>query len=267
MEPVALQRTELGIFMMFARRAGAKPSDSERRALYAAFFLSYAILCLDFHTGLSRDPMFLSLNIPGTVSSTLQIVVAVAFVGCSAYGLAPIVGEAGWRGVVPSLTLFSTQFAWFLFPTVLTLGEGLRVPQSRYSTGVLALMHSAQYLWITSYYARREASADGRQNWRSWTYFALLVAGGIALFVPGPWIASHVFPFDFNRSFLIFTTLVNIHHFILDGAIWKLRDGRIAILLLNSQARTTEAAKQAGSRLSAGLRWLMDRVPGHMLCA
>ena len=201
--------------------------------------------------------MFLSLNIPGTVSSTLLIVFAVAFVGCSAYGLAPIVGEAGWRGVVPSLTLFSTQFVWFLFPTVLTLGEGLRVPQSRYSTGVLALMHLAQYLWITSYYARREASADGRQNWRSWTYFALLVAGGIALFVPGPWIASHVFHFDFNRSFLIFTALVNIHHFILDGAIWKLRDGRIAILLLNSQARTTEAAKQAGSRLSAGLRWLI----------
>jgi hypothetical protein len=51
MEPVALQRTELGIFMMFARRAGAKPSDSERRALYAAFFLSYAILCLIFTPG------------------------------------------------------------------------------------------------------------------------------------------------------------------------------------------------------------------------
>jgi tetratricopeptide (TPR) repeat protein len=246
-----------GIFMMFARRAGAKPSNLERRTLHAAFLLSYAILFLNFHTGPSTDPLFLSLNIPGVVSSQLQIVLAIAFVACSAFGLARLVGQAGWRGMVPSLTLFSTQFVWFLLPTVLSLGEGFRVPQSRYSTGVLAVMHSAQYLWITSYYARREANAEGRQDWRPWAYFAVLIAGGIALFIPGPWITSHVFHFDFTRSFLIFTALVNIHHFILDGAIWKLRDGRIANLLLNSQARFSDAASDAGSTLSASLRWLV----------
>jgi tetratricopeptide (TPR) repeat protein len=246
-----------GIFMMFARRADAKPTNLERRALYAAFLLSYAILFLNFHTGPSSDPLFLSLNISGIVSSQLQIALAIAFVACSAYGLAHIVGQAGWRGMVPSLTLFSTQFVWFLLPTVLSLGEGFRVPQSRYSTGVLAVMHSAQYLWITSYYARREANAEGRQSWRPWAYFAVLGAGGIALFVPGPWITSHVFHFDFTRSFLIFTALVNIHHFILDGAIWKLRDGRIANLLLNSQSRLSDAASDAGNTLTASLRWLV----------
>ena len=251
-----------GIFMMFARRAGAKPTNPERHALYAAFLLSYAILFIDFHTGPSADPLFVSLNIPGVVSSQLQIVLAVAFVGCSAYGLARLIAQAGRRGMVPSLTLFSTQFLWFLLPTALSLGEGVRVPQSRYSTGVLAVMHSAQYLWITSYYARREATAEGRRNWRPLAYFAVLVAGGIALFIPGPWITSHIFHFDFTRSFLIFTALVNIHHFILDGAIWKLRDGRIANLLLNSQARLSDAASDAGSALAASLRWVVGASAG-----
>src|ERR1700741_3286164 len=40
-----------GLFMMFARRAGAQPSKNQRHALYAAFLLSYLILFLSFHTG------------------------------------------------------------------------------------------------------------------------------------------------------------------------------------------------------------------------
>jgi len=122
-------------------------------------------------------------------------------------------------------------------------------------------MHSAQYLWITSYYARREALAEGRSSWRPFAYFAILIAGGIALFIPAPWVASHVFHFDFTRSFLIFTALVNIHHFILDGAIWKLREGRIAALLVHSQVRATEAATQARSRVVEACRWTASPAP------
>jgi tetratricopeptide (TPR) repeat protein len=247
-----------GLFMMFARRAKLNPATRERRAIYAAFLLSYAILLLNFHTGPSSDPLFVSLNIPEAVSWTLQIILGIGFVICSAYGLSSLVAQGGWRDLLPSLTLFTTQFVWFLLPAVLARGEDLHVPQSRYSSGVLAIMHSAQYLWITSYYARREANAEGRESWRPLTYFALLVIGGIALFIPGPWLSSHLFHFDFTPSFLIFTALVNIHHFILDGAIWKLRDGRIAALLLNPQARFSDAATAAGSRLGAGLRWLVS---------
>src|SRR5208283_1171037 len=111
-------------------------------------------------------------------------------------------------------------------------------------------------LWITSYYARREASGESGRDWRPWAYFAVLVAGGIALFVPGPWLASRLFHYDFGASFLIFTALVNIHHFILDGAIWKLRDSRIATLLLNSKERLSDATVEAGHRWGTRLRWL-----------
>ena len=117
-------------------------------------------------------------------------------------------------------------------------------------------MHSAQYLWITSYYAKREAATTPNRAWRPFSYFAILLVGGIALFVPGPWLSSLVFHFDFTRSFLLFTALVNIHHFILDGAIWKLRDGRIAALLVNSRAQIAEGTMEAGTRTMTALRWL-----------
>jgi len=251
-----------GLFMMLARRAGAKPSENVRRALYGAFIASYLILFLGFHTGASADPLFISLGIPAIVSRWEQAVLVVVFVALAGFGLSRLVRETGWRKLLPSLTLFSSQFLWFLLPASISFIKGLEIPQSRYSSGVLAVMHSAQYLWITSYYARREQVSESGRNWRGLAYFGVLIAGGIALFVPGPWLASRVFHHDFTSSFLIFTALVNIHHFILDGAIWKLRDGRIAALLLNSRDRVSGAAIDARNWLSDATAWLSGATAG-----
>ena len=247
-----------GLFMMFARRAGASPSKAERRALYGAFITSYLVLFLGFHSGPSSDPLFISLGIPLVVGRWGQIVLGAGFLALSAYGLSGLVRALGWRKLVPCLTLFSSQFLWFLLPAAMALifTHGMEIPQSRYSSGVLAVMHSAQYLWITSYYARREASEAQGRSWRPLAYFGVLVAGGIALFVPGPWLASRIFHHDFTASFLIFTALVNLHHFILDGAIWKLRDGRIASLLLNSRDRLAGVASEARGGLAAAWEWI-----------
>src|SRR5208283_4388824 len=255
-----------GLFMMFARRAGAEPDKITQRSLYGAFIASYLILFLGFHTGPSSDPLFVSLGIPAVISRWEQIALVLVFIVLSAVGLSRLARETGWKKLTPSLTLFSSQFLWFLLPSAISLIKGLEIPQNRYSTGVLAVMHSAQYLWITSYYARREASGERAEkqgrNWRPLAYFGVLVVGGIALFVPGPWLASRAFHHDFTTSFLIFTALVNIHHFILDGAIWKLRDGRIASLLLNSRERISTAATEAGGQLAIAGRWLVGNTAG-----
>jgi len=247
-----------GLFMMFARRAGAKPDKATRQALYSAFIASYLVLFLGFQSGPSTDPLFLSLGIPLRVSCWEQVVLASGFVAFSAYGLVRLVRQTGWRRLFPSLILFSTQCLWFLVPAALSFLKRLEVPQTRYSTGVLAVMHSAQYLWITSYYARREAGGCAGKTeriWRPLAYFGVLIVGGIALFVPGPWLASRAFHHDFGSSFLIFTSLINIHHFLLDGAIWKLRDGRIAALLLNSRQRVTGAMADAGGSFARAWKW------------
>ncbi len=245
-----------GLFMMFARRGGAAPSAAGRRALYAAFLISYLILLLSFITGPSNDPLFVSPAIPERISSAAVLLLGVAFVACATYGWSTLAQQVGWKRLLPAVTLFSTQCLWFLLPTVLSIAQGLRVPQSRYSSGVFAVMHSAQYLWIASYYARREAGRSGGIGWRPFAYFGILVAGGIALFVPGPWLASRLFHYDFGASFLIFTALVNIHHFILDGAIWKLRDSRVAGLLLNPKEQPSGTTLPEENRGETGVRWL-----------
>ena len=76
-------------------------------------------------------------------------------------------------------------------------------PQTRYSSGMLAVMHSAQYLWITRYFARRDAEQAARAGgWSPWRYWATLVAGGVALFLPIPWLASYGWHVDFTASVL-----------------------------------------------------------------
>ena len=49
---------------------------------------------------------------------------------------------------------------------------------------------------------------------------------------------------------------MNIHHFILDGAIWKLRDGRIAALLVNTRAEVTVITRDAASWAGKATGWV-----------
>src|SRR6202142_2723685 len=75
-----------GLFMMFARRAGADPQKPERRAPYGAFIVSYLILFLGFHTGPSTDSLFISLNIPALVSRWEQIILFALFIVLTLFG-------------------------------------------------------------------------------------------------------------------------------------------------------------------------------------
>ena len=87
LEPVALQRTKLWAVHDVRPPGWGDPDKAERRALYGAFVVSYLILFLGFHTGPSTDPLFLSLGIPAVVSRWEQIVLGIAFLGLSAFGL------------------------------------------------------------------------------------------------------------------------------------------------------------------------------------
>jgi tetratricopeptide (TPR) repeat protein len=231
-----------GLLMMFGRRSGISPTLLERRALRLAFVTSFVMLMLSFHTGASTNPLILSLGLPARFTAPLRGVLAVFFILATVWAFSSLLRRSSWRAVLPSMLLALTQFLWFLLPAVLELASGRDVPQTGYSSGILAVLHSTQYLWITSYYQRKEARAAGDVNWKFSTYLLTLIAGGIALFIPGPWIVSRLFHADFTASFLTFTALVNIHHFILDGALWKLRDTRIASLLLNTQPRQSSDA-------------------------
>jgi tetratricopeptide (TPR) repeat protein len=249
-----------GLLMMFARRAGAEISVGERRCLRGAFVASYLMLLASFETGGSTDPLILSLGLPTKITFPLRAACGVAFAIFTFFGFRRLIRTMGVRALVAPLTLAFTQFLWFVLPTLLELNSVSQVPQTRYSSGILAVLHSAQYIWITSYYQRREARAAGQKNWHIAAYFATLVAGGIALFIPGPWLVSYLFHYDFTTSFLIFVSLVNIHHFILDAKLWKLRDKRVAALLVDQSGKALTPAADVSSRPSSSARALAVRV-------
>ena len=245
-----------GILMMFARRAGLSPTNREREALHLAFIASYLMLLFSFHTGPSGDALILSLGLPAKFTLPARAMLGLFFIAASGWALVSLAKRNNWKALLPTATLVTTQFLWFLLPALIELASGQEVPQTRYSGGILAILHSAQYLWITSYYQKKEARGAGQISWNFAHYLLALVAGGIALFVPGPWIVSRLFHADFASSFLTFTALVNLHHFMLDGAIWKLRDSRVAALLLDSRERLAAKDREARSPVAASVRWL-----------
>jgi len=243
-----------GLLIMFVRRAGLEPSEAERHALHLAFIASYLMLLFSFHTGASGDALILSLGLPVKFTLPARAILGLFFLAASGWALVSLARRSTWKVLLPSVTLVTTQFLWFLLPVTIELLSGKEVPQTRYSSGILAVLHSAQYLWITSYYQEKEARAAGQVFWSFGKYLLTLIAGGIALFIPGPWLVSRVFHADFASSFLTFTALVNLHHFILDGAIWKLRDSRIAALLLGSRSGGEKSAL-AASRTAKAFHW------------
>ena len=252
-----------GIALLLARRAGVPPDPLARQLLSASYALSYGVWFLTLHTARdATDPYFLSLGIPSAVAGPLQLAFTLAFVA-TAGGAYVRLARGGHLGALAGpATLTLTQLLWFVAPALLSARGGLDLPASYFSAGALAFMHCAQYLWITSYYARRD-TPHGAPPFRFERYYAILIVGGLALFIPGPWIASRLLGHDFVESFMIFMALVNLHHFILDGAVWKLRDGRIARLLVG---RAPPAADPVDSALAAPefsshLGWLFGPAP------
>jgi tetratricopeptide (TPR) repeat protein len=250
-----------GLMVMFARRAGVSLVPAERRSLHLAFVASFLLLLLSFHTGRSNDPLVISLGLPAKLTAPARGVLAIFFLVCVAWAFRSMARRSPFRSMTPSLVLATTQFLWFLLPAVIELLRSRGIPQTRYSSGILAVLHSAQYLWITSYYQGREARAAGN-SWSFRRYLLTLVAGGIALFIPGPWIASRVFHADFASSFLTFMALVNIHHFLLDGALWKLRDSRVASFLLGQGAAVGSRKSAARAPSRSLTHWLLGESSG-----
>jgi Tfp pilus assembly protein PilF len=250
-----------GLLMMFAQRSGLAPSSHERHAIHLAFIASFLLLMLSFHTGTSGDALILSLSLPVKFTLPARAVLALFFVAASGWALISMARRSSVRAILAPLTLAVTQFLWFLLPALIELFSEHEVPQTRYSSGILAVLHSTQYLWITSYYQAREARGAGDANWKFSRYLLTLVAGGIALFIPGPWIASRLFHADFAASFLTFTALVNIHHFILDGALWKLRDSRVGAFLLNTTETVSDKAMNKQDALRSLTGWLTGPAP------
>lgn len=251
-----------GISMMMLRRGGIAPSRLQRTLLYVSFLGSYLVWIVDLNTQKTQDALTLTVSIPQDLATGLRLLGYAAFIVCGLTSMLSLKAGKPLKSMLVPMVLLLSQFLWFLLPGILRDSLDQTFPATYFNAGILAFMHCAQYLWITSYYAKNETEQGLRgpnKTWRPWKYFGTLTLGGIALFVPGPWIVSTVFRHDLFESALIFIALINIHHFMLDGAIWKLRDGRIARLLLGSTPPATKNKSDSDTKQTwpPFLLWLM----------
>jgi tetratricopeptide (TPR) repeat protein len=239
-----------GIALVFLRRAGVPVAPGVKRALYASFFLSFALTLLAVHgeqPGSSYAPSdygssaysFLSLGIPDAIRLPAFAICGAAYALCTLVSLSALVRAGSLRRVMPAALLVATQSLWFSVPVLARYYGVLQgaLPLGReyaaYAFLWVAVGHTWQYLWITSYYARRENPGRSQQGYlvRCLLSGALLFAVPALLCAPG--MLGRV-PFDAGLLVLV-NALVNLHHFVLDGAIWKLRDGPIARVLLRDE--------------------------------
>ena len=249
-----------GIAMMMARRNGVQPGRLDRNLIYLFFSASFVLWALDFNTAGWDDPRILSLGIRRSVAWPLEAALVAVSLLSGGWGVSRLVKQSSGRAMAALMTIMATQLLWFLMPVMIRMSARLEVSPLFYSTGMLAFMHCAQYLWVTSYFARRESENTPGRQWSFLKYYFILMTGGIALFIPGPWIISLLFKRDLVESLFIFVALVNLHHFILDGVIWKLRDNKIARLLLGAIPAPHDAGLESDAS-NQGLGWLLGKTP------
>ena len=116
-----------------------------------------------------------------------------------------------------------------------------------------------QYLWVTFHYAKRSVAGTRLREFLLKT----ALAGNAAIILPGilfaPMLLGTSLTWEEGLSTLVFA-VVNLHHFMLDGAVWKLRDGRVARALLRGgedQPRTPAIGPTSRWRRPSTALWVI----------
>ena len=251
-----------GLAVMFLRRRGIEIDPNLKRWIYASFVLSFVIAFLVMHRAASSasfapldygvtDYGFLRLGIPAPIADVMIPLAVGAYVlslGVAGVGL---LRRASFAAIAPAVLLVVTQAFWFTIPigaryfSVLQGVDAFSGENVTYYFFWAAFAHAVQYLWVTSYYHRRDRPDSGGYG----RYFLQALLAGTALWiVPGLLFAPELLgkvPYDAGLATLVAST-INLHHFVLDGAIWKLRDGRI---MMQQHLVCTAAASTPLSRL------------------
>jgi len=233
-----------GLAVMALRRRGADVAPSTKRWFYASFVLSSVLAMLAIHMGdanivwapetvdVDDVPALIKLGISPGLGRGLTALVAIAYVLSLAVTFRRLARVAAWSELVGVVLLVLTQALWFAIPTLLGWQLARRGTLAFAAVWVSAA-HAAQYLWVTAYYAKRADPGIRVSHFLGKT----LLAGGLVTVLPGVLLAPSLFgsmAWDGGLAVTLFA-VVNLHHFVLDGAIWKLRDGRVARILIASE--------------------------------
>jgi hypothetical protein len=181
------------------------------------------------------DVRFIPLGIPRAIGSVALPVLAIADAAVLLVA-GFLLGRGGHaKSLLPTFLIAVTQALWFTVPMLL---RGLGPPPAWLGANsyvLIAVGHAVQYLWITAYYAR--TSEAGARSHASF-FLRTLLAGSALWLLPGLVFGPGAlgrFPWDAGLS-IVTAAVINLHHFVLDGVIWKLREPTVSKVLIDETA-------------------------------
>jgi len=230
--PFHFSAQTIGLTVLYGRRAGISLDGWPRRLLtlwvfgsfIAAQALGESVLGPQTFYGV-QYPM---LGIPQWVGNYCLVAMYAAMGGFLAWGLWWSISE---RRILPWILLVPAvaQLCWFVL--------GARTPGFR---ELVPMFHSLQYILVAfvmqlklrSELAVHESGRHFSAGREALKWFGLAVLLGYFLFEATPIIFSAWTGIEYGLALAVFIAAVQIHHFFVDGVIWKLRDPRVRSPLL-----------------------------------
>lgn len=216
-----------GIASMYQARDKRPLAPLEKRAVQVGFVAvaGYIMLLLNMTDGLGVSTAFGAsmgdgfdvLRLP---ASAYPLAVVVALVGFTAYGLGELWHHkrTGQGFARETRLLFATNIVWFVLPYLHL--PGARGPWVGGSVGTWLpyaqpFFHCAQYLAICGWRARTTGPIKP-------IYYALfLMVLGLLLFEGFRMGLERISSLQEAQALLLVPAVVNLHHFFLDGLMWK----------------------------------------------
>jgi hypothetical protein len=218
----------LGLALLYPLRQGAPLDARERRLLAAPLYLSWILTLLALYGELQpgRNAAFAFVRgvYQGPPVPPWVLALGGAAIAASLAGVARVAVERRRRGVpLPAQTyaVLSAQLLWF---TV-----GLFNPFL--NTMVVPVFHAIQYVAFTGWHASRDPEQPRWQ--RAASYVVPVALLGAAIF-PGSFnffTRGRPYPELFFMAAAV-ATFINLHHFLLDERVWRLREPAVARSLL-----------------------------------
>ncbi|MDH5326546.1 MAG: hypothetical protein OEZ68_09290 [Gammaproteobacteria bacterium] len=216
----------IGITFLYCMRAGIKLNAFERRVFISFILLSYLLSTV--RAEVSRDGYdyygvkYPSFSVPQWLADTMEVGMWVAMV---LFVVAVIFWVRKNKRMIPPIVLLPavTQYLWFI--------QAVYMPSFQ---EFVPLFHSLQYMLI-AWGIQLKEKMDLKQIKPSRTYailetsrwYAINVLGGIALFYLFPKIGG-VFGTTTFFAIAVTSAAVQIHHFFVDGVIWKLQNRTVS---------------------------------------
>ncbi len=221
----------VGVTAIYLRRAGVEVQPWERRVLGAAVYSTFIALLLESEAGARTlqfyGIVFPSLGLPLWVATAGKIYTHLAL---AAFALVYLRWCRRAGRLVPPIVLVPAvaQYTWFVLAAG-TASVAEFVP----------FFHSLQYLLVAWSMQLQETKArTGRAGsvrfvWgETARWYALNIAGGALLFWALPRAVAAGFGVETALALGVLSAAVQIHHFFVDGVIWKLKRTTVASPLM-----------------------------------